>query len=903
MTNILRSGSLWLALALLFSGRDTTLATPLRLTVVPKGANQVELTLAPVVPDGYYEVLARTNGPHGHWIRFAALLGGSNTSVTVSADLGHVEGLTPDTFKNWEFAAGRWDDPLGDELPPLYKELVLRIDPFASGDPYGNPMGDGWNNIQKLQSDMDPLACYAPPGPQSSVAFRDASTNGRYCTAVLTWEPSGGPLPDYFVIERANRTPQPRTNDIRFMRLGPNGTNGIRRSNWPPNLATNRPLNWRTNFSPNWNTNRLQNWPSNRPPNFPPGFRPPGFGAETTVETGPFVAVARVPSRVGLTEYHYVDTNVDNFFQPLYRIVPHNVPPPRAYLNHVDTAGIRGTITSVTAQQTTNGYALTVPHPIPYARYLLLVRDKNDPQWRSSGYFESRTNRDPVYLRVDKKGMMSDGQTPLAMPAVKYLPDVVEPEFTAGWGEDSDGDGLPDVYEVLVTHTEPDNADTGNTGILDGFREATGDGWSNPEKFRRRADPLRAANPPPTVELRQPTGSAIVRAITPKTDLHCEAQIAVRTNGAVRFQPIEQVPQMLSKILNYRQPDKPRDFDVRVSWQFAEPKPGHLFPSEPAWYDAVEPLIGRINLEVMTVFNAQMETNPPVAWNEASNLMAAIARDYHEGQMDKGLAMAKLMILEDNVAQDFYGKIIDQHGQPVVEATITATVTRESSRGGPAKTHSDSQGLFQFTGLRGKSIDIVPQKKGFQIKGHGLGLRNVNGPETSVNNRAIYTMWKMKGPEPMMQDRKTYQFKPDNRIYTVDLLSKKMVEGANNPGDLRVQFQRPMEIKQREKFEWSFTLTAIGGGVIEVTNDDYLNEAPVNGYSPTFSLNMSASNPDWRDYGEVTLYLKSREGRAYGHIHLKMNPNSRDGSALEIESYFNPSGSRNLEFDPAKLLQ
>src|ERR1017187_2197879 len=119
-----------------------------------------------------------------------------------------------------------------------------------------------------------------------------------------------------------------------------------------------------------------------------------------------------------------------------------------------------------------------------------------DIPWRASGYFASGTNRSPVHLHVDAKGMMSDGQSPIAMPVVKFLPDVVKPEFTAGWGEDNDSDGLPDIYEVLVTHTDPDHADTGNTGILDGDKEITGDSWSNLEKFRLRVDPLQPAHPP-----------------------------------------------------------------------------------------------------------------------------------------------------------------------------------------------------------------------------------------------------------------------------------------------------------------------------------------------------------------------------------------------------------------------
>jgi len=174
----------------------------------------------------------------------------------------------------------------------------------------------------------------------------------------------------------------------------------------------------------------------------------------------------------GYADYRYIDANVDEFAQPAYRIAPHYTPPLRAVLNQVDAAAIRKTIIHTAMEPTTNGYALTVPNPIPYAWYLLLVRDKNNPTWRASGYFMSGSNREPVHLLVDKKGMQHDGQSPVAMPEVHFLPDAVDPEFVAGWGEDSDGDGLPDVYEVLVTFTDPNNADTGNSGFSSKTRQA-----------------------------------------------------------------------------------------------------------------------------------------------------------------------------------------------------------------------------------------------------------------------------------------------------------------------------------------------------------------------------------------------------------------------------------------------
>jgi hypothetical protein len=176
--------------------------------------------------------------------------------------------------------------------------------------------------------------------------------------------------------------------------------------------------------------------------------------------------IGQLPGRQDVWN-RYVDTNVDFFPEPIYRVHAHYPEPPLPFaeLNEVTPKSIRNTILSVTAIPQTNGYELTVHHPLIRARYLLLVRDKNDRQWRASGYFVSGTNRNSVCLHIDKKGMMTDTQSPITMPPVNFLPDVVQPEFTAGWGEDTDGDGLPDIYEVLVTHTDPDDADTGGTGM------------------------------------------------------------------------------------------------------------------------------------------------------------------------------------------------------------------------------------------------------------------------------------------------------------------------------------------------------------------------------------------------------------------------------------------------------
>ena len=300
-------------------------------------------------------------------------------------------------------------------------------------------------------------------------------------------------------------------------------------------------------------------------------YNPPAWQRDNLMITGSYQVIAQVPGQPNMWEYRYVDTNLNAFPPPVYRIQAHYPEPIQfAQLSEATATAISNTILSVTAKQQTNGYELTVMHPIAHARYLLLVRDKNDRQWRASGYFVSGTNRNPVYLHVDKKGMMTDTQSPIALPAVKFLPDAVQPEFTAGWGEDSDGDGLPDIYEVLVTHTKPDDPDTGDTGIPDGYKVFADDGWNNWEKFRYRANPFQKCEPPPAVVLKEPTISEMMEAQTSKTDLPYESQIEIRTNGAAGFQPYS-----LWLDAHYLTPDRSGHArcDVRVSWKVPPPKP------------------------------------------------------------------------------------------------------------------------------------------------------------------------------------------------------------------------------------------------------------------------------------------------------------------------------------------
>jgi hypothetical protein len=62
-------------------------------------------------------------------------------------------------------------------------------------------------------------------------------------------------------------------------------------------------------------------------------------------------------------------------------------------------------------------------------------------------------------------------------------------DYIGGYGEDSDGDGLSDGYEVLATWTDPYLPDTGMTGIGDGYKDPDGDGYSNLQEYQNGTNP------------------------------------------------------------------------------------------------------------------------------------------------------------------------------------------------------------------------------------------------------------------------------------------------------------------------------------------------------------------------------------------------------------------------------
>ncbi len=270
---------------------------------------------------------------------------------------------------------------------------------------------------------------------------------------------------------------------------------------------------------------------------------------------------------------------------------------------------------------------------------------------------------------------------------------------------------------------------------------------------------------------------------------------------------------------------------------------------------------------------------------------------------------------------EFWGKVIDQHNEPVAGVEVTATITTHQIpppgfKPQPTTIYSAStatNGVFYIKGRPGRGFTIETIKKegyvlppALQSRTDNLFLYNYDqldpkGFKADSLSPVVFHMWKIEQPEKLIKGEGFYGVIPDGRVYTVDLLTQKHAQGET-PGDFRVKIERPPSAKWGARgYDWSCAIEGVGGGVIE-TQDEFMYRAPESGYLSRYEIKISAVDEHWYDRQKRQFYLKSREGKVYARLEVEIFVNYQNEAALRVKYYANPSGSRNLEYDPARGL-
>jgi hypothetical protein len=314
-------------------------------------------------------------------------------------------------------------------------------------------------------------------------------------------------------------------------------------------------------------------------------------------------------------------------------------------------------------------------------------------------------------------------------------------------------------------------------------------------------------------------------------------------------------------------------------------------------------------------------TNPPPSSAPivtASNPQATVpATDEARkaAKLQERIEAAKELLSSGNVSIRFWGRVIDQDDKPLDGVKIKGHVAHGymavpgyiSEKSDQFEVLSREDGNFTIEGLTGSVLEIAEvSKEGYEPSpANRWSFAYYDSSPSSIfkpdpNAPVILRMWRKSGAARLIYADKFYGIVPDGRIYGIDMLKGQKVEGGS--GDFKVQIWRPTQINPQTKYNWSFVIEGVDGGVIE-SSDEFMYQAPESGYQPRYEYTMNPTDANWQEMVRKNFYVKSRSGQVYGRMNVEVRSSYQDKAVFSVKYFANPEGSRNLEYDPAQALK
>jgi hypothetical protein len=251
---------------------------------------------------------------------------------------------------------------------------------------------------------------------------------------------------------------------------------------------------------------------------------------------------------------------------------------------------------------------------------------------------------------------------------------------------------------------------------------------------------------------------------------------------------------------------------------------------------------------------------------------------------------------------EFYGKVVDENGEPVRDAAITFTWNDLSLNGtSQFRTMSDDGGYFSLSGIQGKGLSVFITNERYYVSNthnkFAFEYANPHEPhfhEPDPHNPVIFHLRSKGRAEALVVTKKSYKIPKDGSPVEVQLTTGTKAMGLS--GQMRVECWTVDAQKDAfNRYDWKCRVSVPSGGLIESTREfDF--EAPAQGYQTFDQIDMPQSSENWRSDVSKWYFLKLPDG-TYARLHFRIIAGG--DHFFKIQSFVNPSGSRNLEYDPA----
>jgi hypothetical protein len=307
--------------------------------------------------------------------------------------------------------------------------------------------------------------------------------------------------------------------------------------------------------------------------------------------------------------------------------------------------------------------------------------------------------------------------------------------------------------------------------------------------------------------------------------------------------------------------------------------------------------------------NRGKESATPLKQANPAADMAATEAEYKRTRLEKLRSIAQ----KSNKEIQFYGLVLDQDNNPIPGVRVTLSI-RTAKEVAPDVINdlfdtrvlmTGPDGRFALNDAKGALLSVKSlEKPGYEASEKSLNRAHYwywRDPSQVFHPDAahpeVFRMWKQAGAERLVRKGIGHPIPYNGTPTNFDLLNGTSVAGG---GDLRVSLIRnPQQIQWGQRnYEWTVTIEVLNGGLIE-SNDEQMYRAPADGYQQKLVVQMPANAPDWTDEKTVNLYLMLRDGKQYGRAEVKVLVGSdRPATPFYVTTFVNPSGSRNLEYDP-----
>jgi len=254
----------------------------------------------------------------------------------------------------------------------------------------------------------------------------------------------------------------------------------------------------------------------------------------------------------------------------------------------------------------------------------------------------------------------------------------------------------------------------------------------------------------------------------------------------------------------------------------------------------------------------------------------------------------------------FYGRVLDQYGQPVVKAKITAgkeyfnTFSMRFIGVETVKTETDAAGNFTFTGLLIKKLYIRSIAKRCYEAAPETCSRSYsydeggNGPlfRPVSDKPVVFVLNKKCDPGLVVNTKCRMLLRPIWEGFTIDLFKgfsdplTKISKDGITP-DIQV-FIAPAQ--NQDVYTMEITATGENNGLAEKQGEPHV--APDRGYMPGMAYTFKKD----KEIKKVLLYHKGRGGKVYSRLEIVLTPVD-EGIRITAELFTNIEGLKNTDFD------